>query len=229
MSSQIIVAGIDVGGRAKGFHGVALRAGAYLDQIASCDVTEVADWCRQINALSIGVDAPCHWSDTGRARPAERELMAQKIWCFSTPSREAAEKHPKDHFGWMINGAKLYAELQNNHALFEDKSEQRSLQICFETFPHAITCALSGTIVSAKHKRRIRRSLLNAAKIDCDQFTNIDQIDAALCALTAHHLALDNYKSYGDATSGFIVVPGSPLTSSGHCDPEKGASGEQVD
>jgi predicted nuclease with RNAse H fold len=102
MLPPIIVAGIDVGGRAKGFHAVALRAGAYLDQIASRDVTEVADWCRQVNAQFIGVDAPCRWSDTGRARSAERELMAQKNWCFSTPSREAAEAHPKDHFGWIL-------------------------------------------------------------------------------------------------------------------------------
>jgi predicted nuclease with RNAse H fold len=91
MSSPIIVAGIDVGGRAKGFHAVALRAGAYLDRIASC---EVAGWCRQINARIIGIDAPCRWSATGRARTAERELMTERIWCFSTPSREAAEVIP---------------------------------------------------------------------------------------------------------------------------------------
>jgi predicted RNase H-like nuclease len=35
----------------------------------------------------------------------------------------------------------------------------------------------------------------------------MDALDAALCALTAHHFALGNFKCYGDATSGFIVVP----------------------
>jgi len=39
----------------------------------------------------------------------------------------------------------------------------------------------------------------------------MDALDAALCALTAHHFAHGNFKCYGGATSGFIVVPGSPL------------------
>lgn len=207
MSPPIIVAGIDVGGRTKGFHGVALRSGAYLDQIASRDAAEVADWCRQINAQIIGIDAPCRWSSTGHARTVECELMRNKIWCFSTPSREVAQKHPTDHFRWMLNGADLYADLETTHALF-DKSQHTSPQVCFETFPQAIACALAGEIVSAKQKRRIRRRLLNRANIDTSKLTNIDQIDAALCALTAHDFALGNYKCYGDATSGLIVVPG---------------------
>ena len=60
MSSSIIVAGIDVGGTAKGFHAVALRAGEYFNQfLVRC--AEVADWCRQIDARYIGMDAPSHW------------------------------------------------------------------------------------------------------------------------------------------------------------------------
>jgi predicted nuclease with RNAse H fold len=213
MSSSIIVAGIDVGGSAKGFHAVALRGGAYLDKWNSCDPLKIAEWCRRIEARFIGVDAPCRWSSTGRARVAEGELMAEKIWCFATPRREAAETYPKDHFRWMLNGAELYAALETTHALFDDNSQQSSLQICFETFPQAIACALAGKIVSAKQKRRVRRDLLNRANIDGSKLNNIDQIDAALCALAAHQFALGNFKSYGDATSGFIVVPGSPLTS----------------
>jgi hypothetical protein len=54
--------------------------------------------------------------------------MAEKICCSSTPSREIAEAHPKDHFGWMSN------------------------------------------------------------------LSNIDTVDAALCALTAHFLAREKFK-----------------------------------
>jgi len=207
MSSSIIVAGIDVGGNAKGFHGVALRDGTYLDKFNSCDPLKVAEWCRKFKARYVGIDAPCHWSYDGRARAAECKLMKEKIWCFSTPTREKAENHPKDNFRWMLNGAELYAALKSTHALFDDNSRRPSLEICFETFPHAIACALAGKSVSAKQKRPLRRGLLRRANIDASKLTNIDQIDAALCALTAHHLALGNYKCYGDATSGFIVVP----------------------
>ncbi len=57
MSSSIVVAGIDVGGTAKGFHAVALRCGAYLDKFNSCDSLKVAEWCQGIEARFIGVDA----------------------------------------------------------------------------------------------------------------------------------------------------------------------------
>ena len=62
MSSSIIVAGIDVGGTAKGFHAVALRGGAYLGKSNSCDPMKLTDWCREIGACFVGMDAPCHWS-----------------------------------------------------------------------------------------------------------------------------------------------------------------------
>lgn len=38
--------------------------------------------------------------------------------------------------------------------------------------------------------------------------TSIDLIDAALCALTAHHLASGRAcRAFGEAASGLIVVP----------------------
>jgi predicted nuclease with RNAse H fold len=211
MSSSIVVAGVDVGGTAKGFHGVALRGGRYLDRFASCNVAEVADWCRQINARIVGIDAPCRWSATGRARTAERQLMAKGIWCFSTPSRQAAQNHHKDHFRWMLNGADLYANLETTHTLFDSNFDPRSRPMCFETFPQAIACVLAGKIVSAKQKHRIRRDLLNTAKIDISKLTKIDEVDAALCAFTAHQLAKGNRKCYGEALGGFIIVPGRSL------------------
>jgi predicted nuclease with RNAse H fold len=213
MSSSIIVAGVDVGGSRKGFHCVALRDGAYLDQFASLHAAKIAAWCDRIGVRFIGVDAPCRWSATGRARPAERELMAEKIWCFSTPSRRTAETHPKDHFRWMLNGAELFEHLENTHALFAGNFGRLTCTICFETFPQAVACALAGTIVPAKQKRTVRRDLLNRAGVDISKLTNIDKVDAALCALAAHHFALGTFKTYGEAMTGLIVVPRSALAS----------------
>jgi predicted nuclease with RNAse H fold len=207
VSSSIIVAGVDVGGRAKGFHAVALRDGAYLAKFASRTAVHVAEWCRQIGARVIGVDAPCRWSSNDRARTAERQLMAEKTWCFSTPSREIAEAHPKDYFGWMRNGAELFAILESTHRLFTGDPEQMTLPLCFETFPNAIACALAGYPLSSRNKRTDRRKLLKNAGIDISNLSNIDTVDAALCALTAHHLAQDKFKKYGDVKTGLIVVP----------------------
>jgi hypothetical protein len=92
---ETTVAGIDVGGTRKGFHAVALRQGKYLAHMASPDVRAIVQWCLNLRAAAVGVDAPCCWSHDGRARLAERELMAKRISCFSTPTRERAEQHPR--------------------------------------------------------------------------------------------------------------------------------------
>ena len=209
MFSSLIVAGVDVGGTRKGLHAVALRDGRYLDQFTSLQTAEIAAWCRRIGARFIGVDAPCRWSATGHARPAERELMKEKIWCFSTPSREAAEAHTKDHFRWMLNGAELFEDLKTSHALFDGNSRPLTRPVCFETFPQAVACALAGAIVSARKKGTDRRALLTRAGVETSKLTNIDLLDAALCALTAHRFALGHFKTYGEPMTGLIVVPDS--------------------
>ncbi len=46
---------------------------------------ELAHWCRSVVGASvIAIDAPRRWSSDGRARPCERELMRQGIFCFET-------------------------------------------------------------------------------------------------------------------------------------------------
>lgn len=207
MPKSIIVAGVDVGGSRKGFHAVALRDGTYWQQSASCDPADIASWCGEVGASFIAIDAPCRWSITGRARPAERELMAKKIWCFSTPSRKVAETHPKDYFRWMLNGAELFKHLESNHTLFTGNSRRMMRPVCFETFPQAVACALAGAIVSAKQKRSVRRDLLNRAGVDTSNLKTIDEIDAALCALAAHFFALGTFKTYGEPETGLIIVP----------------------
>ena len=74
-----------MGGVRKGFHAVALRDGVDAGQLATGDVQELAHWCRSVVGASvIAIDAPCRWSSDGRARPCERELMRQGIFCFET-------------------------------------------------------------------------------------------------------------------------------------------------
>jgi predicted nuclease with RNAse H fold len=199
--------GIDVGSSARGFHAVAFREGKYFGKLRSSDTRSLASWCKESGAHVIGIDAPCRWSTTGRARRAERELMAQRIWCFSTPSFDNAEAHPSDYFGWMRHGAALYAALLSvGYSLF-DGTRQPAQPVCFETFPHAIACALQGEVVSAKRKRQVRRRLLQENAIEIEALTNIDWIDAALCALVAHRFLSGSVKTCGTVEEGFIVLP----------------------
>ena len=73
-ASSPTVAGIDVGGTRKGFHAVALREERIVATLATSVPGEVVAWCRELHVSAVGIDAPCRWSHTGRARLCEREL-----------------------------------------------------------------------------------------------------------------------------------------------------------
>ena len=199
-----IVVGVDVGGLRKGFHAVALREGQFFEKFATLDAREVLRWCRELNTSVVGVDAPCGWSLTGRARPCERALANEGLHAFATPSQSVGERHP--FYRWMCNGAELYRLLTPQYRLFDGR-HVASGPVCFETFPHAVAWALAGRVLPAKQKRTDRPRLLREAGLSVESLTNIDMVDAALCALTAHHLVAGTFKTYGDAAEGFIVVP----------------------
>lgn len=207
-ANGITVVGIDVGGQRKGLHAVALVGGQYSRKLATRDVGTLVDWCcTDARATVIAVDAPCRWSTDGRARPAERQLMENGIWCFSTPTRQRAVEHPKNHYGWMLRGEELFKALESSHPFCSRLPT--SIQNCsIETFPHAITWHLNGGKADASRKRSERRSLLARAGIDLSELTNIDLVDAALCALTAYHFATGGgCLAYGEKNTGVIVVP----------------------
>ena len=205
----ITAVGIDVGGERKGFHAVAITGGKYSNQIVTTDVDDLAQWCREtMRARAIAVDAPCRWSNDGHSRPAESALMKNSIWCFSTPTRQRAVAHPRNHFGWMLQGEALFLALEPTHTLCRKLPLAKGKNHCFETFPHAITWHLRGGNTEASRKREQRRALLAQAKIDLTELTNIDLVDAALCALTAYRAVIGREcGSFGEPNTGLIIVP----------------------
>lgn len=206
--AAITTVGIDVGGARKGFHAVALSDGAYTSQLATSDVETLRDWClNEMKVQVIAIDAPCRWSTNGRMRACERELMQRGIHCFASPTREQAIRHPSDYYGWMLRGEALYQALEPSHPICTALPVAGE-HCCMETFPHAITWHLRGGEAQARQKRRQRRELLRQAGIDLEQLSNIDLVDAALCALTAHRAASGaSCKTYGNPFEGIIVVP----------------------
>ncbi|WP_429361904.1 DUF429 domain-containing protein [Paraburkholderia sp. MM5496-R1] len=106
----------------------------------------------------------------------------------------------------MFNGERVYHAFAPHFPLFKDGEIGR--QVGFETFPHAITCALiRNAVASAKRKRTQRREILDHAGIDATSLRSIDEVDAALCALTASFLLEGRVVAYGDELGGFIIVP----------------------
>ena len=198
------VAGIDVGGTKKGFHAVALRDEAVVAKLATSTPGHVVAWCRELHVSAVGIDAPCRWSDTGRARWCERELAGLGMSCFSTPSQIVGEVHP--FYRWMVNGAELFRQLAPHYRLYDGRTPTLE-PLCFETFPQAIACCLACKRLSAKNKRVERRWVLDQAALTTDALTSIDEIDAALCALAAQHVLAGSFKAFGDAAEGFVLVP----------------------
>lgn len=201
------VVGIDVGGAKKGFHAVALRNGAFV-RAAESDPAAIVAWCVVQKATVVAVDAPCAWSRKDSSRKAERDLrlFGEKIHCFATPTRERAKDNNKSFYCWVFNGEKLYQQLQNHYPLFN--GEQCEGPVCIETFPHAAACALAGRVVSAKHKAKVRREVLQRRGYDAGILSNIDYVDAAICAVVAEAFRIGRYHPpFGNHEEGFIIVP----------------------
>lgn len=199
-----VAAGVDVGGLRKGFHAVALKQGQLIATLAHAAPAAIVDWCLQLGAQAVAVDAPCRWSATGRSRAAERELRSEGIQAFATPTLAVATAKP--FYRWMVNGADLYLQLAPHYLLFEGGEHER--RICLETYPQAVACALATRLLPAKHKRTNRRAVLSDAGVGITRLTNIDLVDAALCAVAAAYARAGYYRAYGDRGEGRIFVPG---------------------
>lgn len=215
-AAPVLVVGMDVGGKKKGFHGVALADGRFHGQFCAAGPTaagQMAAWCRSLGAGIVAIDAPCRWRAGNDARLSERELMRAGIPCFSTPDEEEAKSHPTDYYGWMVAGMSLYAELRGTHPLLARFPPKPGERFAFETFPHAIACSAVGGRLSAKNKRADRLRVLSSHGVETGSLTHMDWIDAALCAWAAHQLATApaRCKPYGDAESGYIIVPAPDL------------------
>jgi predicted nuclease with RNAse H fold len=202
------VIGIDIGGKKKGFHAVVLRKGQF-ETHHFAGVEGVAEWCSKQKAQAIAIDAPCAWATAGKSRRAERELAigGETIQCFKTPTRAIAQG--RSFYGWVFNGEELYQSLAHFYPLFNGTT--RTGKIVFETFPHAVVCALVGHVVPARPKVTTRRKILREQGYDDTTLANIDYVDAALCALTAERFLLGKTISFGDQAEGFIVVPSSKI------------------
>ena len=202
-SPQIVI-GVDVGRVKKGFHAVALRDGTFFDKLAACNTAAIVEWCRRLGASTVGIDAPCKWSLTRKQRPCERELARMGIRAFATPCFKLGQLNP--FYGWMLNGAELFRAFAKHYRLFDGQGST-SRPLCFETFPHAAACALTGIRLSAKNKRVERRRLLRQAGVTIDALTTIDEVDAALCALTARHFLAGTFTAYGNEAGVTLLFP----------------------
>jgi predicted nuclease with RNAse H fold len=206
MRKAPVVAGVDVGAEKKGCNVVVLGGKSVIASVKGIAPESIPAICSQYAVQVVGVDAPCMWRQGETARQAERDMARAGISSFSTPTEERGRESA--FFGWMFFGMRVYQALQATHPRLQTERHAGGAA-CFETFPHAITCALLGVDVArASQKSTQRKALLESLGIDTTALTSVDARDAALCAVTAQFLLRGKTATYGDAVGGYIHVPG---------------------
>lgn len=196
-----VAVGIDVG----------LLAGRGLDLVAldvSRKVLHTARHLRDLDELArivetiapdvVCIDSPSQWTDQGRRRPAEQELTSRGINLYATPS----EDHAGSFHSWRRDGFKVYGALADRYPRYTG-GEVRGKAA--EYYPHASAVALMGRIGAFADKAQIRRKLLAEHGVDTEQLMGLDQVDAALGALTGL-IALEGRHSWvGDGSDAMLL------------------------
>lgn len=201
--SVVLAVGVDVAEERKGLDLVALDSARRV--VASHRRLTVGGAAELIvSALRpevVCIDSPSGWSLSGASRQAERELARLGISSFATGP------DPGDHafYRWMRVGFALFDALAGRYPLFRggDPSGQ-----AVEVFPNASAVMFAGRARGrGESKLQFRRQVLEANHIDVTVLAGIDQVDAALGALTGL-VALEGQRQWvGDPSEGVVLLP----------------------
>ncbi len=199
--------GIDVGVR-KGLDLVLIDGSrAMLNAHRRVTVEELPDRVRDLAPDVVAIDAPPAWAASGRSRRTERELRWFGIQCFNTPSDTRMADHP--FFEWMTVGFGAFDAIGDRFPRYRDG---RVGGTAIEVFPHASAVVLAGCLPpDGVAKQEWRRSVLRANGVEVTGLRSMDQVDAALAALTGILALEGRFSAPGDPSEGVIVVPARTL------------------
>ena len=184
-------AGIDVGGRSKGFHlAVIDAAGLVAGPVRAHSVSKAAAELRALSPELTAVDSPIVSARHGeRLRSCERQLRVSVCGIRWTPDRASLEANP-DYFGWILHGFDLYRAL-----------EQAGLET-IECFPTASWTRWAGPRGEQSRAQWTRAALAAIPLTGVPKRMNQDDRDAIAAALTAREHSLGLTERFGE-----IVVP----------------------
>jgi predicted nuclease with RNAse H fold len=182
-------AGVDVGGRRKGFHLAAVdTAGRVMGPVNRKTVSAAADWIDGLEPAIVALDSPVTTAPPGETcREGERRLRADICGIRWTPDPAAMDGNP--YYEWIQHGLELY----------EDLRERGHMPI--EVFPTASWTRWAG-------KRRGTRAAWTATALTQFGLAGLpprlsqDGRDAIAAALTARLYARGETEPYDE-----IAVP----------------------
>ena len=164
------------------------------------------------------IDSPPAWAPAGaRSRLAERELKLVGIQAYYTPDKTSGEESA--FYDWMRNGMAAFSAAER--AGFGRYRAGALARHAVEVFPHASATVLAGCLAPAGQrasaKRTWRAAVLTAQHVPIRQLQTLDQVDAALCALTGIiALEIGDPFAPGASDEGRIVLPARVVPASGY-------------
>jgi predicted nuclease with RNAse H fold len=188
-------AGIDVGGRRKGFHAAAV---AGTDVAAGprrlADVEAVLRWLEVLGPSVVALDSPMTCALPGESsRACERSLMKEICGIRWTPDETKLDGNP--YYEWIVCGRELYDAL--------DRERARTGWDVIEVFPTASWTVWAGPRGSLGRARWTGQALARMALEGLpERRLNQDDRDALAAAMTAQLHARGRSRSFGE-----IVVP----------------------
>ena len=183
-------AGVDVGGRRKGFHVAVVDETRVVEgPVRLLGTADVLERLRRYPDVLVAVDSPCSPAAPGlRSRPAERELAGAVCGNRYTP--DEALLAGSSHYEWIVVGLELYAALE--------RARVRAIE-CFPTASWTRWVGAKGARTRAAWSREGLRRLVLA---DVPPGVGQDGRDAIAAALTARAHECGATESFGE-----IVVP----------------------
>lgn len=178
------------------------ESGAVLAGPRKVATSEVGALIRGWRPEVVAIDAPPAWGKAGPSRPIERQLARLGIAIFPTPSDPGGRRI----FDWMAEGIRVFdAAREEGYALYVGERLGRH---ALEVFPHASAVALNGALPARRGNRLAARlAALRAAGVDCGPLALIDQVDAALAALTGVRFLQHRSCDVGEQGDSVLVLP----------------------
>lgn len=186
-------AGVDVGGRRKGFHAAVLD-GHRVELFASPEPGEVVAWLAERRPRVVAVDSPCDAAPDGLVcRAGEREVIAARDLpnVRSTPDMRTMLAREDGYYEWVLNGLRLWEDL--------DRAAEWEVVECFPTASWTRWAGPRG----GRSRSEWSREALGELRLDgVPARASQDQRDAIAAAMTAFLHAEGETERFGP-----IVVP----------------------